>query len=139
MNDERAISAASVREAICPSRATDVGVVLFRESMQLSYANDEARSYMTRAVSMDGVLSRKEDLRLAIVKLGVRVRSRGTDGMRALPDGVLATQIVRTQQGLFRLRALEVPNRDQEVGQHIMIVIEDCRQGRPPSTGTLAP
>jgi hypothetical protein len=139
MNDERARNAGSVKGASRPSRATDVGVVMFRASMQVHYANDEARSYMARVGSMDVALSRKEDLRLAIVKLGVRVRDQRTVGMRALPDGVLATQTIRTQQGLFRLRALEVPDRRQEAGQHIMIVIEDCRQERPPSTGTLAP
>lgn len=129
----------SVQGPACPSPTTDVGVVMFWESMRLRYANDEARSYMARVGSMGAVLSNKEDLRLSIVKLGVHVRNRGIDGMRALPNGVLATQTVRTQQGLFRLRALEVSDPFQQADQQIMIVIEDCRKERPPSTGTLAP
>jgi hypothetical protein len=112
---------------------------MFWDSMRLRYANDEARSYMARAGSTDAVLSNKEDLRLSIVKLGVHVRNRGIEGMRALPNGVLATQTVRTQQGLFRLRALEVSDPFQQADQQIMIVIEDCRKERPPSTKTLAP
>lgn len=42
-----------------------LGVVMFGKSMQLRYANDEARNYMARAGSMDAVLSHKEDLRRA--------------------------------------------------------------------------
>lgn len=128
----------SIQGPIRPSRTADVGVVMFRESMQLRYANDEARSFMARAGSTDAVLSHKEDLRLAIVKLGIRVRTRWTVGMCALSDGVLATQTVRTQQGIFRLRALDVPDRNQEAGQYIMIVIEDCQKERTPSTRLLA-
>lgn len=121
---------------------TDVGVVMFGASMQLRYANDEARSYMARAINTDVVLSHKEDLGLAIVKLGVHVRNRGTAETGTVPDGVLTTLTASTQQGLFRLHALEVLDpyeHDKQAGQQIMIVIEDCRKERSPSTKTLAP
>ena len=64
---------------------TDVGVVMFWESMRLRYANDEARSYMARAGSTDAVLSNKEDLRLSIVKLGVHVRIEGSTRCARFP------------------------------------------------------
>lgn len=132
----------SGREPTRVGHTADVGVVMFGGSMRLRYANDEARNYMARAGSTYAVRSHKEDLRLAIVKLGVHVRNRGTGEMNTVPDGVLATLTASTHQGLFRLRALEVPNpggHDEDAGQQIMIVIEDCRKERSPSTKTLAP
>ncbi len=65
------------------SPITDVGVVMFWESMRLRYANDEARSYMARAGSMDAVLSNKEDLRLSIVQ--TRCSRPGSTGCARFP------------------------------------------------------
>lgn len=131
-HDGVTVNADSTGETIQSSRSTDVGVVIFWESMQLRYANDEARSYMARAGRMNAVLSHKEDLRLAIVKLGVHVKNRGAEEMGTVPNGVLATRTVRTPQGLFKLHALEMPDHDQEAGPQIVIVIEDCRKERSP-------
>ena len=111
---------------------TDVGIVMFGESLQLRYANEQARNYMERAGSRDAVLPHKQDLRLEIIKLGTQIRERGIVGSWPHPDGVEAQKTVRTKQGAFRLRALRVLDPGQRAGQQIMILIEDRLNGRTP-------
>lgn len=112
---------------------TDVGIVMLGEFLQLHYVNDRARNYMDRAGSMDAALPHKHDLRLEIIELGTQIRERDTVGSWPHPDGVEARKTVRTKQGTFHLRALRVLDRSQRVGQQIMILIEDCVNGRLPS------
>ena len=111
---------------------TDVGIVMFGESLQLRYANEQARNYMERAGSRDAVLPHQQDLRLEIIKLGTQIRERDAVGSWPHPDGVEAQKTVRTKQGAFRLRALRVLDPGQRTGQQIMILIEDRLNGRTP-------
>ncbi|MDE3040910.1 MAG: hypothetical protein KGJ82_10080 [Nitrospirota bacterium] len=113
-----------------PSSTTDVGIVMFGESLQLRYANEQARNYMERAGGRDAVLPHKQDLRLEIIKLGTQIRERGSVGSWAHPDGVEAQKTVRTKEGAFRLRALRVLDPGLRAGQQIMILIEDRLNGR---------
>ena len=126
------MGAGSEPEPYGPSNTTDVGIVMFGESLQLHYANDRARNYMERAGSRDAVLPHKQDLRLEIIKLGTQIRERDTVRPWLHPDGDEARKTVRTKQGAFHLRALRVLGRSQRVGQQIMILIEDRLNGRPP-------
>lgn len=118
---------------------TEVGVVMFGESLQLHYANDQARNYMERAGGGDAVLPHKQDLRLEIIKLGTQIRERDTGGSGFRPDGGEARKTVRTKQGAFHLRALRVLSRSQRAGQQIMILIEDrlrvCSSVKSQETG----
>jgi hypothetical protein len=116
---------------------TDVGIVMFGESLQLRYANEQARNYMERAGSRDAVLPHKQDLRLEIIKLGIQIRERVAVGSWPHPawphpDGVEAQKTVRTKQGAFRLRALRVLDPGQRTGRQIMILIEARLNGRTP-------
>jgi len=111
---------------------TDVGIVMFGESLQLRYANEQARNYMERAGSWDAVLPHKQDLRLEIIKLGTQIRERVAVGSWPHPDGVEAQKTVRTKQGAFRLRALRVLDPGQRTGRQIMILIEARLNGRTP-------
>ena len=113
-----------------PDNSTDVGIVMFGESLQLHYANDQARNYMERAGGGDAILPHKQDLRLEIIKLGTQIRERDTVGSWPYPDGGEARKTVRTKQGAFHLRALRVLGRRQRVGHQIMILIEDRLKGR---------
>lgn len=126
------MGAGSEPEAYRPGNTTDVGIVMFGESLQLHYANDQARNYMERAGSRDAVLPHKQDLRLEIIKLGTQIRERDTVGPWPHPDGGEARKTVRTKQGAFHLRALRVLSHSQRVGQQIMILIEDRLNGRLP-------
>lgn len=118
------MGAGSRPEPSRPGNTTDVGVVMFGESLQLHYANDQARNYMERAGSRDAVVPHKQDLRLEIIKLGTQIRERDTMGYWP-PDGGEARKTVRTKQGAFHLRGLRVLDRSQGAGQQIMILIED--------------
>ena len=115
-----------------PGNTTDVGIVMFGESLQLHYANDQARNYMERAGSRDAVLPHNQDLRLEIIKLGTQIREQDSVGSWPHPDGGEARKTVRTKQGAFHLRAWRVLDRSQRVGQQIMILIEDRVNGRSP-------
>lgn len=126
------MEAVSGREPCRAGNPTEVGIVIFGESLQLHYANDQARSYMDRAGSLDTVLSHKQDLRLEIIKLGTQIRERDAVGSWPHPDGGEARKTVRTKQGVFYLRAWRVLNSGQGAGQQIMILIEDRMNGRPP-------
>ena len=112
-----------------PDNSTDVGIVMFGESLQPHYANDQARNYMERAGSRGAFLPHKQDLRLEIIKLGTQIRERDTVGAWPYPDGGEARKTVRTKQGAFLLRALRVLSRRQRVGHQIMILIEDRLKG----------
>ena len=126
------MGAGSGPESYRPGNTIDVGIVMFGESLQLHYANDQARNYMERAGSRDAVLPHNQDLRLEIIKLGTQIRERDSVGSWPHPDGGEARKTVRTKQGAFHLRAWRVLDRSQQVGQQIMILIEDRVNGRSP-------
>ena len=125
------MGAGSGPEPYRPGNPTDVGIVMFGESLQLHYANDQARNYMERAGSRDSVLPHKQDLRLEIIKLGTQIRERDTVGSWPHPDGGEARKTVRTKQGAFHLRGLRVLDPSRRAGQQIMILIEDRLNGDP--------
>lgn len=118
-------------EAHKRGNTTDVGIIMFGESLQLHYANDQARIYMERAGHTDAVLPYKQDLRIEIINLGTQIRERDTVGSWPHPDRDEARKTVRTKQGAFQLRALRVLGRSQRTGPQIMILIEDRLNGRP--------
>lgn len=122
----------SGREPYRPGNSTDVGIVMLGEFLQLHFANDQARDYMDRAGSREAVLPHKQDLRLEIIKLGTQIRERDNAGSWPHSDGVEARKTVRTKQGAFYLRALRVPDPDQQAGHQIMILIEDRSKVRRP-------
>lgn len=114
---------------------TEAGIVLFERSMQLRYANDQARSFMTRVDNRKGLRGTAADLRVEIIKLGVQIREQDWDGGPRPSSEREAKRIVKTAQGSFRLRALIVPARGEPAIQQILVVIEDRRNGRPASEG----
>jgi hypothetical protein len=95
-------------EAYKRGNTTDVGIIMFGESLQLHYANDQARIYMERAGNRDTVLPYKQDLRIEIINLGTQIRERDTVGSWPQHDRDEARKSVRTKQGAFQLRALRV-------------------------------
>jgi hypothetical protein len=108
--------------------STDVGIVMFGESLQPHYANDQARNYMERA----GVRSCHTN-KIFLSKLLNWVLKSGSEtpwDPWPYPDGGEARKTVRTKQGAFLLRALRVLSRRQRVGHQIMILIEDQLKGR---------
>jgi len=111
---------------------TDVGVVMFGETLKLRYANDQARNYMERAGNGNAVLSHRQDLRLEIIKLGTQIRERDAGESCFHSDESEARKTVRTKQGAFHLRALRVLDRSQRADRQIMILIEDRMGARPP-------
>jgi hypothetical protein len=109
------------------------GIVVFGHSMQLKYANEQARQLLNRCEDYRVTAWQKNDLRIEIVKLGARVREQDSTLWEDQFPRLLGTQkTVRTTQGSFRLRAFGMPDHSCSSPQQIMIVIED-RQTKSPA------
>ena len=101
-------------------------IIVFEHSMQLQYANEQARLLLNKCDDHRMADIQKKDLRVEIVKLGARIREQDPTllGTRSLSQ--LETQkTVRTIQGSFRLLAFGMPDHSCRTPQRIMIVIED--------------
>jgi hypothetical protein len=114
-----------------PVYRMEPGIVVFSHSMQLKYANEQARYLLSKCDDHRGTAFQKNNLLVEIVKLGVRVRELDS----TLWDDHLLSRLgtqktVRTTQGSFRLRAFGMPEHSCRTPQQIMIVIED-RQTEP--------
>ena len=104
---------------------TEPGIVVFGHSMQLKYANEQARLLLHRCDDYRMTAWQKNDLRIEIVKLGARVREQDSTVWEDRFPRRLGTQkTVRTTQGSFRLRAFGMPDHSCRSPQQIMIVIE---------------
>lgn len=106
------------------------GIVVFGHSMQLQYANEQARQLLRKCDGHRVNALQKNDLLVEIVKLGVRVRELNS----TLWDDYLLSQLetqktVRTTQGAFHLRAFGMPDQSRRTPHQIMIVIEDRQTG----------
>lgn len=115
-----------VQEYVPPGCRVEPGIVVFGHSMQLKYANEQARQLMDKCHEHHATTLSKNDLRIEIVKLGARVREQDC----TLWDDDLLSQVgtqktVRTTQGSFRLRAFGMPDYPCRTPRQIMIVIED--------------
>lgn len=120
-----------VQEPMPPVSRVEPGIVVFGDSMQLKYANEQARQLLDKCDDHGVTALQKNDLRVEIIKLGARVREQDSTlwGDQLLSQ--LETQrTVRTTQGSFRLLAFGMPDRSCRSSQQIMIVIED-RQAEP--------
>jgi hypothetical protein len=105
------------------------GIVVFGHSMQLQYANEQARLLLNKCDDHRMAELQKNDLRVEIVKLGARIREQDPTlfGNQSLSQ-LEAQKTVRTTQGSFHLLAFGMPDHSCRTPQQIMIVIED-RQG----------
>jgi len=104
---------------------TEPGIVVFGHSMQLKYANEQARLLLNRCDDYRVTAWQKNDLRIEIVKLGARIREQDSTVWEDQFPRLLRTQkTVRTTQGSFRLRAFGMPDHSCRSPQQIMIVIE---------------
>jgi hypothetical protein len=109
------------------------GIVVFGHSMQLKYANEQARLLLNRCDDDRVTALQKHDLRIEIVKLGARVREQDSTVWEDQFPRLLGTQkTVRTTQGSFRLRAFGMSDHSCGSPHQIMIVIED-RQTKSPT------
>jgi hypothetical protein len=119
------------QEPLPPVSRVEPGIVVFGDSLQLKYANEQARQLLDKCDDHGVTALQKNDLRVEIIKLGARVREQDSTlwGDQLLSQ--LETQrTVRTTQGSFRLLAFGMPDRSCRSSQQIMIVIED-RQAEP--------
>jgi hypothetical protein len=108
-----------------PSRL-EPAIVVFGHSMQLQYANEEARLLLNKCDDHRTAELQKNDLRVEIVKLGARIREQDPPLLGNQSLSQLETQkTVRTTQGSFRLLAFGMPDHSCRTSQQIMIVIED--------------
>jgi hypothetical protein len=104
---------------------TEPGIVVFGHSMQLKYANEQARLLLNRCDDYRVTAWQKNDLRIEIVKLGARIREQDSTVWEDQFPRLLRTQkTVRTTQGSFRLLAFGMPDHSCRSPQQIMIVIE---------------
>ena len=121
----------TIQEHASPVSRGEPGIVVFGHSMQVQYANEQARRLLSKCEDHRVAAWQKNDLRLEIVKLGARIRERDS----TLRDDYFLSQVetqktVRTTQGSFRLRAFGMPDYSYGTPRQIMIVIED-RQTQP--------
>ena len=121
-----------VQEHAPPLSAVEPGIVVFGHSMQLKYANDQARLLLNKCDDHRLTALERKDLRVEIVKLGARIRELDPTVWDHQSLSQLEThKTVRTTQGSFRLRAFGMQDHPCREPQQIMIVIED-RQAEPP-------
>jgi len=96
----------AVQEHVPPFSRAEPGIVVFGHSMQLQYANEQARQLLNMCADHRATSLQKNDLCVEIVNLGARVRE--LDSTRW--DNYLLSQLgthktVQTIQGSFHLRA----------------------------------
>jgi hypothetical protein len=114
-----------------PVSPVEPGIVVFGRSMQLEYANEQARQLLNTCDDHRMTALQKNDLLVEIVKLGIRVRElESTQWDDHLLSQLGTQKTVRTTRGLFRLRAFGMPDHSCTTPQQIMIVIEN-RQTEP--------
>jgi hypothetical protein len=125
-----------VQEQMPPVSRAEPGIVVFGHSMQLKYANEQARQLLNQCDDHHVTALQKNDLRVEIVKVGARVREQdSTLWGDQLPSQLGAQKTVRTTQGSFRLLAFGMPDCSCASPRQIMIVIEDRRTEPAPDTG----
>ena len=126
----------AVQEHVPPLSRAEPGIVVFGHSMQLRYANEQARQLLNICDDHRSTALQKNDLRVEIVKLGVRVRELDPTQWDNYLLSQLGTQkTVRTTQGSFHLRAFGMLDHSCKTPQQIMIIIED-RQTEPRARDT---
>ena len=110
-----------------PARSrVEPGIVVFAHSMQLKYANEQARQLLNTRNDQSVAALQKDDLRVEIVKLGARIREQDLTRWDGQSQFLLETRkTVRTIQGSFRLLAFGMLDHYRTKPQQIMIVIED--------------
>ena len=120
-----------VQEHTPPTSRLEPAIVVFGHSMQLQYANEQARLLLNKCDDHRMAELQKNDLRVEIVQLGARIREQGPTLWDNQSLSEVETQkTVRTTQGSFRLLAFGMPDHSCRTPQQIMIVIED-RQAEP--------
>jgi hypothetical protein len=115
-----------VEEHTPPPSRLEPAIVVFGQSMQLQYANEQARLLLNKCDDHRMAELLKNDLRVEIVKLGARIREQDPTLLGNQSLSQLETQkTVRTTQGSFRLLAFGMADYSCRTPQQIMIVIED--------------